>query len=255
MITSKVITAIIIEDDEEALSLLEIYLKAFKEVEIIDKTMNPRQGIKFLIKKMPNIVFLDIDMPEINGLEVAEVIKENQLDTEIVFTTAHSKYAFKSLNVHPLDYLVKPFGPEELISVINRYKTKKKKKEMERSMGIFIRNNRVHPKIKFTTKSGIVFINPEEVMLLQAHSNHTYVFLSNGSVELITQLMQKIIETIDSPNMVKANRNAYLNLQYLRRIDKKNKICVLNHQDVTIEEPLNRSSISFFEKLNCFPIT
>ena len=76
---------------------------------------------------LEHILFLDIDMPDINGLEVAEVIKDNQLSTEIVFTTAHSKYAFKSLNLEPLDYLVKPFGPEELISVVNRYKTRTKR--------------------------------------------------------------------------------------------------------------------------------
>lgn len=255
MIANKVITAVIIEDDEEALSLLEIYLKAFKEIEIIDKTIHPKQGIKLLLKRMPDLVFLDIDMPEINGLKVAETIKENQLDTEIVFTTAHSKYAFKSLQLQPLDYLVKPFGPEELISVINRYKTKEKRKELERSMDIFLRNNRPHPKVKLTTKSGIVFVNPDEIMLIQAKSNYSEVYLSNGNVEIITQMVQKIVEIIDSPSIVRANRSAYINLQYLRRIDRKNKICVLNHEDILIEEPINRSGISFFEKLNCFPIT
>lgn len=252
---SKIITAIIIEDDEEAISLLEIYLKAFQEIEVIDKTVNPKLGIKLLKKKMPDIVFLDIDMPEINGLEVAEVIKENNLATEIVFTTAHSKYAFKSLKVQPLDYLVKPFGPEELISVINRYKTRAKRKELERRMDIFIRSNRKTPKVKLTTQSGIVFINPDEIMMIQAETNYSYVFLNNNNVELITQNLQKIIDLIDSPSLVKANRSTYINLQYLRRIDKKNKKCVLHHHNIVIEEPINRSSLSFFEKLNCFPIT
>jgi DNA-binding LytR/AlgR family response regulator len=252
---SKIITSIIIEDDEEAISLLEIYLKAFQEIEIIDKTTNPKQGIKLLKKKMPDIVFLDIDMPEINGLEVAEVIKENNMNTEIVFTTAHNKYAFKSLKVEPLDYLLKPFGPEELISVINRYKTKAKRKELERRMDIFIRNNRANPKIKLTTKSGIIFINPDEIMLIQAGTNHSNIYLKNGTVELIMQNVSKIIELIDSPGFIKANRSSYINLQYLRRIDRKSKICVLNYQNIMLEEPINHTSLSFFEKLNCFPIT
>ncbi|SFF63430.1 LytR/AlgR family response regulator transcription factor [Sunxiuqinia elliptica] len=255
MLPEKTITAIIIEDDEEALSLLEIYLKAFREIEVIDKTLNPKQGIKLLIKKMPDIVFLDIDMPEVNGLEVAEAIKENQLNTEIVFTTAHSKYAFKSLDLQPLDYLVKPFGPEELISVINRYKARDKKKELERSMDIFVRNNRPIAKIKLNTKSGIVFINPDEIMMIQSQINHCYIFLSNGSVELVTHMMQNILELVDSPNMVRASRSSYINLQYLRRIDRKNRLCVLTHQDIVIEEQLNRTTLSFFEKLDCYPIT
>lgn len=252
--TKNTITAIIIEDDFEAISLLEIYLKAFQEIEVIDKTINPKQGLKLINKKMPDMVFLDIDMPEMNGLEVAEAIKANQLDTEIVFTTAHSKYAYKSLKVEPLDYLVKPFGPEELISVINRYKTKVKRKELERRMEIFLQHNRINKKIKLVTLSGIVFLNPDEIMLLQSHANHTYVHMNNGSVEWIAQSIGKIIELIDSPGFVKVNRFAYINLQYLKRIDRKNRTCTLSHGDVSVEEALNRSSIDFFEKLNCFPI-
>ena len=252
---NKIITAIIIEDDEEAISLLEIYLKAFQEIQVIDKTVDPEHGIKLLTRKLPDIVFLDIDMPEINGLEVAEVIKKNNLNTEIVFTTAHSKYAFKSLKVKPLDYLVKPFGPEELITVINRYKTKEKRKELERKMDIFIRNSKTNKKIKLTTQSGIVFINSDEILMVQAETNYSYIYLTNNNVELITQNLQKIIDAIDSPSLVKANRSTFINLQYLRKIDKKNKLCVLHHQDIVIEEPINKTSLSFFEKLNCFPIT
>ena len=252
---SKTITAIIIEDDEEAISLLEIYLKAFQEIEIIDKTIHPRTGIKLLIKKMPDIVFLDIDMPEINGLEVAETIKENKLNTEIVFTTAHNKYAYKSLEVKPLDYLVKPFGPEELISVINRFKTRAKRKEMERRMDMFIRSNKTAQKVKLTTQSGIIFINPDEIMAVEAESNHTYIFLNNNTVEFIVQNLSTVIEAINSPSLVKANKSCYINLQFLRRIDRKNRICTLNYKDFFLEKPINRSSLSFFEKLNCFPIT
>ena len=103
--------------------------------------------------------------------------------------------------------------------------------------------------------AGIVFINPEEVMLIQGQENQTYIFLANGTVELVTTLINKIIDQIDSPSFVRANRSACINLKYLRRIDRKNRICTLAHQNTVIEEPLNRSSISFFEKLNCFPIT
>jgi len=245
----------IIEDDLEAISLLEIYLKAFRELEVIDKTMNPKQGIKLLLKKMPDIVFLDIDMPDTNGIEVAEAIIEHELTTEIVFTTAHSKYAYKTLKVKPLDYLVKPFGPEELISVINRYKARAKRKEMDRRMDFFIRNSRPTQRLKLPTDSGIVFVNPEDVMLIQGQENQTYIFLANGTVELVTSLIHKIIEQIDSPSFVRANRAAFINLQYLRRVDRKNRVCTLIHQNTVIEEPLNRSSITFFEKLNCFPIT
>ncbi len=250
----RTISAIIIEDDEEAISLLEIYLQAFHEIEIIDKTTDPKRGIKLLKKKVPNIVFLDIDMPELDGLSVARIIKENDLKTEVVFTTAHTQYAYKALNLEPLDYLVKPFGPEELISVINRYKAKVKKKDLERRMDFFMRNNKVTPKIKLSTRSGVIFINPEDIMLLRSEANYCRIFLNDGSEELATINIYKVASIIDSPSLFKANRSAYLNLQYLKMVEKKTKECTLKHKDLILKERLTRSSLAFFEKLNCFPI-
>jgi DNA-binding LytR/AlgR family response regulator len=149
---------------------------------------------------------------------------------------------------------VKPFGPEELITVINRYKTRVKRKELERQMDTFIQQNRVNKKLKMVTSSGIVFLDPDEIMLMQADANYTYIHMNTGTVEWITQNISKIIEMIDSQAFVKVNRFSYINLQYLRRIDRKDRMCILVHQSVTIEEPISQSGISYFEKLNRFPI-
>ena len=251
----KQITAIIIDDEIEAISLLEIYLQPFHEIEIIDKTTSPQKGIKLIQKKIPNVVFLDIDMPEINGIEVATMIKEEKLNTEIVFTTAHSKYAFSALKVQPLDYLIKPFGPEELISVINRYKTNTKRKELERRMDIFVKNNKSNPKIKLPTRSGIILLDPDEIILLRNSGNSTELITINGKTELITMNTIKLVKLIDSPSIVKISRSAYINLQYLRRIERKNKTCTLQHKNITLEESLNKTGLAFFEKLDCFPIS
>ncbi len=248
------ITAIIVDDEEEAISLLEIYLQPFHEIEIIYKTSSPQKGIRYIKKKEPNLVFLDIDMPEIDGIEVATMIKEEKLNTEVVFTTAYSEYAFQALKVKPLDYLIKPFGPEELISVINRLKTNKKRKELERRMDIFVKNNKSNPKIKFPTRFGIILINPDDIMLMRIENNNTLIYTTDGNSEIITMSALKIVATIDSPSFVKISRSAYINLQYLRRIERKNKTCVIQYKDISFEEPLNRTGLSFFEKLDCFPI-
>lgn len=251
----KEITAVIIDDNEDAISLLEIYLQAFKEIKVVDSTTNPQRGVKIIKKVLPDIVFLDIDMPEMNGLEIGQIILESELKSEVVFTTAHSQYAFNALNIKPLDYLVKPFGPADLISVINRFKNKMKAEEFERRMDFFMRTNRVIPKIKLTTRSGIVLVNPDDVMLIRSELNYCRLFLKDGREELITQNIVKVAETLDSPNILKANRSAYINLQYLKRIEKRRKLCHLKHNDVALEEPISRPSLMYFEKLNCFPIT
>ncbi|WP_163708971.1 LytR/AlgR family response regulator transcription factor [Mangrovibacterium lignilyticum] len=249
------ITAVIIDDNEDAISLLEIYLQAFKEIDVVDSTTDPKRGVKIIKKVLPDIVFLDIDMPEMNGLEVGQIILDSELKTEVVFTTAHSQYAFNALNIKPLDYLVKPFGPADLISVINRFKTKLKNEEFERRMDFFMRTNRVIPKIKLGTRTGIILINPDDVMLIRSDGNYSRLYLKDGKEEQITQNIVKVAEALDSPNILKANRSAFINLQYLKRIEKKKRICYLKHKEISLEESINRPSLIYFEKLNCFPIT
>lgn len=249
------ITAIIIEDDEEALSLLEIYLQAFDEIEITETTTSPQKGIRLLKKRDPDLVFLDIDMPEINGVEVAETIKANKLKTEVVFTTAHSKYAYRALLVQPLDYLLKPFGPEDLIAVINRYRTRAKRRELERRMDFLMKSNKAIPKVKLPTHAGVIFIDPEDIMLYKAELNYCHIFTKDGEQELITLNINKVTSIVNSLRVFKVNRSACINLQYLKKIDKKTRTCILTYKDLTLQTKIKRSSLAFFENLNCFPIS
>lgn len=251
----KEITAVIIDDDKDALALLEIYLQAFPEIEILESTTSPHQGMRLIRKKVPGIVFLDIDMPRLDGLEVAQLIKDNNLGTEIVFTTAYAQYAYNALGVEPLGYLVKPFGPEELISVINRYKAKKERKALERRMELFMQSNKVVPKVKLTTRNGIIFVSPEDIIVIRSDANYCRLFLTDGSEEFISMNVYKVVDLMDCSTIVKASRSAFINLQYLHKIEKKSKICTLKCKDLTFEEPVSRAVIAFFEKLNCFTVT
>jgi DNA-binding LytR/AlgR family response regulator len=248
------ITAMIIEDDEEALTLLEIYLQAFNEIELIEKTTSPQKGIRLIRKKNPDIVFLDIDMPDIDGLKVAETIRENDLRTEVVFTTAHSKYAHQAIHFQPLDYLLKPFGPEDIISVINRYQDRIKRRELERRMDLLMKTNKVIPKIKLPSRTGIIFINPDDVMLCKAESNYCRMHMKDGEEEIILLNIYKVASILSSNRIFKVSRSAYINLQYLKRIEKKSRMCILTYKNLTLETKIKKSSLSYFEKLNCFPI-
>lgn len=250
----KSITAMIIEDDEDALSLLEIYLQAFNEIKVIDKTISPQQGIRLLKKKKPDLVFLDIDMPDIDGVEVAEIIRKYALNTEVIFTTAHSKYAYRALEVEPLDYLLKPFGPEDLIVVINRYKTKIKHKELERRMDFLMKSNKIIPKIKLPTRTGVIFVNPDDIMLFEAELNYCRIYTKDREQELVTLNIFKVANIINSQKVFKVNRSAYINLNYLKRIEKKTRTCTLKYKDYTLQARLRKSGLNYLEKLNCFPI-
>lgn len=249
------IKAVIIDDNEDAVALLEIYLQAFKEIQVLESTTNPHKGLKIVKRLNPDIVFLDIDMPEMNGLELGQVIFESELKTEVVFTTAHSQYAFNALNIKPLDYLIKPFGPSEIIAVINRFTTKQKNLDFERRMDFFMRNNKVITRIKLSTKSGVIFVNPEDIIIIRAEGAGCSVFLKDGKQESVTYNISRVKQAINSSNLIKANRSALINLQYLKRIEKKGKRCYLKYNELTFEESINRTGMAYLETINCFPIS
>lgn len=249
------IKAVIIDDNEDAVALLEIYLQAFKEIQVLESTTNAHKGLKIVTKLQPDIVFLDIDMPEMNGLELGQVIFESGLKTEIVFTTAHSQYAFNALSIRPLDYLMKPFGPSEIIAVINRFTTKQKNLEFERRMDFFMRNNRITTKVKLTTRNGAIFINPEDIILIKAERSGCSVFLKDGKKESIAYTIPRAKQAINSPNLIKANRLALINLQYLKRIERKERRCYLKYNELSFQESINKAGMIYLETINCFPIT
>ncbi|HEY3371831.1 MAG TPA: LytTR family DNA-binding domain-containing protein [Prolixibacteraceae bacterium] len=246
------ITAIIIDDDSEAIYLLEMYLRQFPEVMIIGKSTKAPQGLALVNKKLPDLVFLDIDMPDMTGLQVAESMKNKNFHSEIVFTTAYQQYAYKALTIEPLDFLTKPFCPEDLQKVIKKYIAKAEKKIHEQKLDKFIQSQSNLPPISVPTPHGFLFIDIKEIVYLKAKINGTEINLADGSVETVSVRINRLIELLNSSLMFQIHRGTYINLNYLVRIEKKKAICILRFNNTVHEEPISRSNINNFKKLDIF---
>lgn len=242
------IKAIIIEDDREALSLLEAFLKTIDAIDVIGSTTKPRQGMKLIQEKIPDIVFLDIDMPGIDGIKVAEFVKKEGLLTEIVFTTAYSHYAFHALPLEPFDYLVKPFGIADLLPVIERYDQKIQNARIEQRVGDLLKSQKAVYKIKLPTAAGIVFIEPDSIMLCKAESKYCRIFTKEKEEELIYFTIQKLSSVINLPSLLRVNRTTFINLQYLKKIDKKTKTCILEYEGVKLTTRTDKPYIELIER-------
>lgn len=114
------------DDEILALNLLEAILKEIGEVEVVGVFMNPIEGLENLESLNPDVVFLDIEMPGLNGITLAEKIESLSLNTEIVFVTAYDQYALDAFNVQAVDYVLKPIEKERLKKTIERIAKRKK---------------------------------------------------------------------------------------------------------------------------------
>jgi DNA-binding LytR/AlgR family response regulator len=166
------ISAIIIDDEPDAINLLEMYLRQFPNVKVIGTENNAKQGLELVKEKLPELVFLDIDMPDMNGLTVADKIQAENYYSEIVFTTAHQQYAYDALNIEPLDFLTKPFFTSDLEHVMKKYNAKIEKKKLEKKMDIFLNSQINSPKIKLPTTSGMLFIDIKNIVILRSKANN-----------------------------------------------------------------------------------
>lgn len=247
------ITAIIIDDDAEAIYLLEMYLRQFPEIKIIGKSTNAIQGLTLVNKKFPDLVFLDIDMPDMSGLQVAESMKNKNFHSEIVFTTAYQQYAYKALSVEPLDFLTKPFCPEDLKNVFQKYQAKAEKQKYEQKLESFIQSQSSPPPISVPTTHGYLFIDTKDIVYLKAKINGTEIHLQDGTIETVSTRINRLITMLNSTLIFQIHRGTYVNLNYLVRIEKKKAICIIRFNNTIHEEPISKSNINNFKKLNIFP--
>ena len=108
---------VIIDDERLARELIRNYLNNFSNLEIAAECENGFEGIKSINEYKPNLIFLDVQMPKLNGFEMLELIDE---DLNIIFSTAYDQYALKAFEVNAIDYLLKPFSRERFDEAVNR---------------------------------------------------------------------------------------------------------------------------------------
>jgi two-component system LytT family response regulator len=254
MINSETISAIIIDDEQESIHLLEMYLRQFAFIKVSATETNAVAGLQLVRETLPELVFLDIDMPDMNGLQVANHIHSDNFYSEIIFTTAHQQYAYEALDIKPLDFLTKPFSIEDLEKVIKKYQEKVEKRKYEVKLDRFILSQTNSPKIKFPSTQGLLITEMKDIVMLKAKSNNCNIYLADGTYETITRNLYIVIRMLNSPTFFQINRSICINLNYLQRVDKRNQKCILAFNGTIQEVEISRANLTYFEKLNIFPI-
>jgi DNA-binding LytR/AlgR family response regulator len=246
------ITAIIIDDEPDAINLLSLYLRHYPEINILGKETNAKKGLELVSENFPDLVFLDIDMPDMNGLQVAHHIHSDNFHSEIVFTTAYQNYAYDALGIEPLDFLIKPYCVEDLGTVIHKFKIKSERKKMDLKMAQFVILQSNLPKLKLPASHGVVMVDLKDIVILKSQGNKCAIHLQDGTSETINKNLGEIVELINSPVFFRLSRSTYINLNFLTRIDKKNNKCFLRFNQLIHEENITREQVLYFEKMDIF---
>lgn len=169
---------IIIDDELYARKLLRAILKDFcPQVEVLAECEDLPTGVKAIRKLKPNLVFLDIEMPGLSGLELLDFFNAEEVDFGIIFTTAYNQYALKAFKLSAIDYLLKPIDSKELVEAVMRYERTQQTKQKEDTKPNATLSIQ---KISVPVGQTIKFIDVESIVALKAENTYTEIYLSDG---------------------------------------------------------------------------
>jgi two-component system LytT family response regulator len=206
------IKAIIIDDEVHCVDTLSILLADYcPDVEIVDKCMSAKKGLEAIEKLNPSLVFLDIEMPVMNGFELLEQFK--QIPFSVIFTTSYDQYAIKAIRFSALDYLLKPIDPKELISAIKKIQTQKNLPSAEQFEMLLKQMNHKggsFSKIAIPTAEGFELVPADQVVRCEADDNYTYLFLKNKNKIIACRTLKEMEEQLQEFSFFIRVHHSYL---------------------------------------------
>jgi len=242
---------ILIDDERLALELLEKLLNEFPEIQTIGTFTNPIKGLEAIIKLQPDLLFLDIDMPAKNGLEIIHDLRELDIKPKTIFITAHNNFAIQALRESAYDFLTKPIDKDELKESILRFLKNKSKETINNNENYISLLNKLSEgeKVKFNTRSGFILIDPEEIVFLKAEGNYCNLRLSTGRNEFLALNLGKVERLLNQASFVRIDRSTIININYLKKVNRKERTCDLLTNNETISLKLSKKSSRLLEAL------
>jgi two-component system LytT family response regulator len=209
------IKAILVDDEVHCLDTLSILLKEYcPEVQILERCRSAKFALDVIAKLKPSLVFLDIEMPAMNGFEMLEQFEE--IPFAIIFTTSYDQYAIKAIRFSALDYLLKPIDPKELMTAVHKVEIQKKLPAAEQFQMLL---NQVHrkdagfKKIAVPTSEGFELIPAEQILRCEADDNYTHIFLKNENKIVACRTLKEVEEQLhDFSYFVRIHHSYLINI-------------------------------------------
>jgi two-component system LytT family response regulator len=214
----KEIRTLVIDDERLAREELKSVLSEIHEIDVIGEAQNGDEALKLIKSEAPDLIFLDINMPEMNGFEMLKKLDEIP---KVIFVTAYDEYALKAFEVNALDYLLKPIDPERLEEAIEKLK-KESDEEFESTLNPkFDRSSRtLSVKDRVFIKDGekCYFVQLADVRMLESDGNYVKVYFDKNR-PLILRSLNSFEEKLDPEHFFRANRKFIVNINWIEKVE------------------------------------
>jgi two-component system, LytTR family, response regulator len=211
--------AIIIDDEADSVKLLALQLKMYcPQVQVVAACTDATDGLQQIKALQPNIVFLDIEMPVMNGFQLLE--KLGDINFSLVFVTAYDQFAVKAFRFSALDYLLKPIDGKDLQAAVQ--------KAMQRNWPVQQQLTMLKDQVQGTTKNhpgkialpyqnGVSFVEVENIVYCESENNYTRFYTTDGQQHLVSKNLGDIQEVLEERNFLRVHRKYLVNLDHIKK--------------------------------------
>ena len=222
------LNVIIIDDEQESITSLKWDLNNFKNLLNIDKTFtDPYQAIEYLNQNNVNLIFLDIEMPAMDGFEFLDHFENRNF--EVVFVTAYDQYAIKAIKSNAFDYILKPVDQDELDEVVKKINNEFQKNNV---------NDHLEDKIQIATDQNIKLLDPYSILYCKSDGNYCHIYFNDDTSLLISKKLKYMEEKLDNFPFMRVHNSYVVNLNAIKAIDKKDTLLIMTDESLI---PVSRS--------------
>ena len=206
---------VLIDDENDALEALEWKLINHIEKATITKCNSPIKAIKVIENLKPDIVFLDIQMPEMDGFTLIENLTYRNFN--LIFTTAHDEFALKAIKVSAIDYLLKPVDRDELIAAIGKIRMQEKDALLEDKLELLLGNlNKNHDKINISADGKVYLLDKDEVVMLKSDKSYTTIYLTSDQEIVVSKTLKEVEKKFQFSQFYRVHNSYLINLNHVK---------------------------------------
>ena len=251
--------AIIIDDEQHSHDRLSSLLNTdHPEVQVVQSAYSVKEGVATLNTYQPDLVFLDIELPDGLGFDVLAALKS--LSFQLIFITAHNEYAIRAIRAGALDYLLKPIDQEELKEAIGRALGAQTPQALPTSDQVdllresiqLLKEQQLPSRLAVSTVDGIIYQQVDEILRLEADTNYTKFFTTQSDKPFVASLNLGEFEDQfkDYPNFMRVHRSHLINLRFVHKFIRKDRLVhMVDESEVKISNLYLRKFLKVMEKV------
>ena len=238
--SSDTIKAIIIEDEKPARDLIRFFASELDNLEIIDECVDGFHGLKAIQTLQPDLIFLDVQMPKLNGFELLEVLDS---PVHVIFTTAHDEFAIKAFELNASDYLLKPFSKERFFQAVQKVMNKQGltslPETIENLQDHILQENEMLDRIVVKKANVIEILALDNVFSINAEDDYVDIHTKDQHY-LKKQTLQFYVKNLDSDQFVRVHRSHIVNVNHILKLERYSKdsflVILKNQQKIPVSK-------------------